>query len=150
VPNEHRTRGNDKGEETVRADITAVFWSDRGEHHNDHGTDMTRKPNRLRSPQQSRRHGPPLEKVGYIKSIFSITPEPHIGSIDMNECAPIWVADSGHHHWHEECGVQRCRRSSASGLLGAINLFPLVEQMEGSSQMVEQLAASPTALAATQ
>jgi len=83
----------------MRAVITPVFWSDRGEHHNDHGTDMTRKPNRLRSPQQSRRHGPLLEKVGYIRSIFSITPEPHIGSIDMNESHqsgwPILVMTTG-------------------------------------------------------
>jgi len=107
----------------IRAGITPVFWSIRGAHHNDHGTDMTRETNRLRSPQQSRGHGPLLEKVGYIRTIFSKTPVSHICSIDMDECAPIWGADSGHDHWHEECGVQRCRRSSASGLMGAINSF---------------------------
>ena len=89
VPDEHRARGSDAGQETMRADITPVFWSDRGAHHDDHGTDVTRKPNRLRSPQQSRQHGPLLEKVGYIRTMFSKTPGSHIGSIDMDECAPI-------------------------------------------------------------
>jgi len=79
--------------------------------------------NRPRSPHYCRQHGSLLEKAGYMYTQFSKPLGSHLRSIDMDDCAPFRVVVSGHDHWHEECGVHKGRRGSASGLIGAINLM---------------------------
>jgi len=114
---------SDTDREVIRRDNASVFSSDQiacdfVSTHVESGFQMSPASIQLRSRPQSRQHGPLWTIASWIGTKFSELPPLHLGSTDIDYCAPFWVFFSGHDEWHEDCGIQCGRWSAVSGMMG--------------------------------